>query len=473
MAGSARGAGLNRTLVGGLVLQMVALSALTLEKPSWARALSVAFVMAMQALSGVAKDLTKMSSKSAVKTVAGDGSLFRLVAILTGSKNALKGVGFFLGAALLAWVGYDGALWLMVGALAITVVMLLVFLNEDIGKSKKKPPLRSLLSKSTAINRLSAARFFLFGSRDIWFVVALPVALTDELGWSHTGVGGFLALWVIGYGIVQSFAPRLVARGGRRIDEVRATWQWAIVLAIVSGLIAFLVAIDVGRTLAIVGGLIVFGVVFAMNSSLHSFLVLAYSDDDEVALDVGFYYSANAAGRFVGTLLSGLLYLWGGLPVALWGSTGFVALTCSCPAATTDARRRGGVARLRRRRRLTRRPRSTSGPGGGGGHTKVRGAAPAGVSARGGQGGGVVGGGDRVVAGRPTGGEQEQGGGGQADEPGTAGRREHDRLPPFVPRRAAGTGCRSDRAVGRTVGNGPEWSMNGAGPWPHTGAKGS
>jgi predicted MFS family arabinose efflux permease len=319
--------GLNRTLVAGLGLQIAALGALTFESPSWERWLSVAFVMAMQALSGVAKDLTKMSSKSAVKTVAGDGSLFRLVAILTGSKNALKGVGFFLGAALLAGLGYDGALWTMAAALGITVVALLIFLNEDIGKSKKKPPLRAVLSKSSAINRLSAARFFLFGSRDIWFVVALPVFLSDELGWSERGVGGFLAIWVIGYGIVQSYAPRLLARGGRRTDEVRASQHWALVLAVVSAVIAILVAADLAVTTAIVGGLIVFGVVFAMNSSLHSFLVLAFSDDDDVALDVGFYYSANAAGRFVGTLLSGLLYLWGDLAAALWGSAAFVVLT--------------------------------------------------------------------------------------------------------------------------------------------------
>ena len=315
--------GLNRTLVAGLGLQIVALAALTFESPSWQRWLSVTFVMAMQALSGIAKDLTKMSSKSAVKTVAGDGSLFHLVAILTGSKNALKGVGFFVGAALLSWLDYDGALWAMVVPLAITLVLL----DEDIGKSKKKPPLRSVLSKSSAINRLSAARFFLFGSRDIWFVVALPVFLTDELGWSERGVGGFLALWVIGYGIVQSFAPRFLARGGRQVDEVAATQHWALVLAAVSAVIAVFAAIEVAVTVAIVGGLIVFGVVFAMNSSLHSFLVLAFSDDDEVALDVGFYYSANAAGRLVGTLLSGLLYLWGDLPAALWGSAAFVVLT--------------------------------------------------------------------------------------------------------------------------------------------------
>lgn len=319
--------GLNRTLVAGLCIQIVALIALTFESPSWQTWVSVTFVMAMQALSGIAKDLTKMSSKSAVKTVAGDGSLFRLVAILTGSKNALKGVGFFVGAALLSSIGYDGALWAMAAALAITVVCMVVLLNEDIGTSKRKPPLRSVLSKSSAINRLSAARFFLFGSRDIWFVVALPVFLADELGWSERDVGGFLAVWVIGYGVVQSFAPTFLARGGREVDEVRAAQQWALALAGVSASIAVLVALDVAVTTAIVGGLVVFGVVFAMNSSLHSFLVLVFSDDDEVALDVGFYYSANAAGRLVGTLLSGVLYLWGDLTAALWGSAAFVVLT--------------------------------------------------------------------------------------------------------------------------------------------------
>ncbi|MDH4365688.1 MAG: organoarsenical effux MFS transporter ArsJ [Acidimicrobiia bacterium] len=319
--------GLNRTLVAGLGLQVVTLAALTAQQPSWARWLSVTYVMGLQALSGVAKDLTKMSSKSAVKTVAGDGSLFRLVAVLTGSKNALKGVGFFVGSVLLAGLGFDGALWAMAGVLTVVVAVLLVALNEDIGRAKRKPPLRSVLSKSTAINRLSAARFFLFGSRDIWFVVAVPVFLAERLGWADQAVGGFLAVWVIGYGVIQSAAPRLLTAGGRAPDEVRAAREWAIALGGVSAVIAVLVAFDIEPTAAIVGGLIVFGVVFALNSSLHSFLVLAYSSDEEVALDVGFYYSANAAGRLVGTLLSGLLYLWGGLPAALWGSTGFVALT--------------------------------------------------------------------------------------------------------------------------------------------------
>ena len=337
--------GLNRTLLTGLGLQVVALVGLTFFDPSWVEWAGVAFVMGLQALSGVAKDLTKMSSKSAVKFIAGDGALFRLVAILTGSKNALKGAGFFLGAALLSWIGYDAALWSMAVMIAVVLIVISVMLDEDIGRAKRKPPLRSILAKSTAINRLSAARFFLFGSRDIWFVVALPIFLDDVLGWSYEGIGAFLAAWVIGYGIVQSFAPRVLRRSIASVDaEIGAARTWAFLLGIVSAAMSVGVAADVAVTAVVVGGLIVFGVVFAINSSLHSYLILAYSDGDDVSLDVGFYYSANAAGRLVGTLLSGVLYLRGGLEAALWGSTVFVAvtwlLTLRLPALTASDEQR-------------------------------------------------------------------------------------------------------------------------------------
>jgi predicted MFS family arabinose efflux permease len=322
--------GLNKTLISGLGLQIIALLALTLQDASWETWLSVTYVMAAQALSGVAKDLTKMSSKSAVKTVAGEteGALFRLVAILTGSKNALKGVGFFLGSALLAWLGYDTSLFVMAAVLAAVVVALVILLDEDIGKAKKKAPLRSIFSKSTAVNRLSFARFFLFGSRDIWFVVAVPVFLSTELGWSHQGVGGFLAAWVIGYGIVQSFAPRVIRMyQPRSVSEVVASRLWALLLAMVTATLAIISAFDDVRTAGIIIGLVIFGIIFAVNSSIHSYLILAYSDEDNVVMDVGFYYSSNAAGRFIGTLLSGIFYVWGGLTLALWGSTIFVIVT--------------------------------------------------------------------------------------------------------------------------------------------------
>ena len=320
--------GLNRTLVAGLGLQVIALVGLTFHDASWVEWASVSFVMGLQALSGVAKDLTKMSSKSAVKFIAGDGALFRLVAILTGSKNALKGAGFFVGAVLLSWIGYDAALWSMAAMIAVALVAVGVLLDEDIGRAKAKPNLRSILSKSVAVNRLSAARFFLFGSRDIWFVVAVPVFLDEVLGWSFEGIGAFLAAWVIGYGVVQSFAPRMLS-GARtsRDAEIAAARSWSLVLGVVSASIAVGVALHVADTVVVVGGLIVFGIVFALNSSLHSYLILAYSEGDDVSLDVGFYYSANATGRLVGTLLSGLLYLWGGVELALWGSTAFVVIT--------------------------------------------------------------------------------------------------------------------------------------------------
>ena len=320
--------GLNRTLLVGLGLQIVALVGLTFHDPSWVEWARWRSSWVLQALSGVAKDLTKMSSKSAVKFVAGEGALFRLVAILTGSKNALKGVGFFLGAALLSWIGYDAALWSMAALIAVALVAVGLLLDEDIGRAKVKPKLRSILSKSTAINRLSAARFFLFGSRDIWFVVALPVFLDRRARLVHTDRSADSS--PPGSSATASssrshLASATLARERRRRDRRRS--RLGVRARLVSAAMAVGVALDVAVTAVVVGGLIVFGVVFALNSSLHSYLILAYCDGDDVSLDVGFYYSANAAGRLVGTLLSGVLYLWGGLEAALWGSAAFVAIT--------------------------------------------------------------------------------------------------------------------------------------------------
>lgn len=324
--------GLNRTLYAGLTIQVVALFLLSLEDPSWAEALSVVWVMGAQALAGIAKDLTKMSSKSAIKLVVGgaddqqhQSALFRWVAILTGSKNALKGVGFFVGGALLAWVGFDDALRIMAVALIVVLVAVALLLRQDIGRSNKPQPFAAVFSKSSAINRLSIARFFLFGARDIWFVVALPIYLDEQLGWSFEGIGAFLAAWVIGYGVVQSAAPKILA--GSAAQDVGSARRLALALAGVSVVIAAMLSADLWAEGAIVGGLIVFGAVFALNSSIHSYLILAYSNDDDVAMDVGFYYSANAAGRLVGTLLSGVVYLLGGLAAALWTSAGFLVAT--------------------------------------------------------------------------------------------------------------------------------------------------
>jgi predicted MFS family arabinose efflux permease len=326
--------GLKVTLFAGLVTQIAALTMLSFIQPGWVAAMSVAYVMAAQALSGIAKDLTKMSSKSAVKLLvqtndhdqsASERQLFKWVAILTGSKNALKGAGFLLGGLLLGWIGFAPSLWAMAGGLALILFAGFIWLKQDLGKSKQKVKLSQLFSKSREINILSAARFFLFASRDIWFVVGLPIFLKETLGWSFAGVGGFMAAWVIGYGFVQASAPAFVRRGGAD-GGARAALSWGFMLVIVTTAIAASVHFDYYPKIAILGGLAIFGVVFAVNSAVHSYLILAYTDSDKVALNVGFYYMANACGRLVGTLLSGVLYVMAGLPGCLWASAGFVLM---------------------------------------------------------------------------------------------------------------------------------------------------
>ncbi|MCP5373023.1 MAG: organoarsenical effux MFS transporter ArsJ [Hyphomicrobiales bacterium] len=324
--------GLKVTLYAGLAVQIVALALLSLARPEWALAVSVAYVMGCQALSGVAKDLTKMSSKSAVKLVVregGEGLLFKWVALLTGSKNALKGLGFFLGGVLLGGLGFQWALWAMAAMLALVLVAALGTLKGDLGRTKQKPGARQLFSKSREINVLSAARLFLFGARDVWFVVGVPVFLSAVLGWSFAQVGGFMAAWVIGYGIVQAAAPRFLRNAGSAASGALAARVWGFVLAALPALIALGLQAGLDARWLVLGGLGLFGVVFAMNSAVHSFLILAYSDHDKVALNVGFYYMANAAGRLLGTLLSGLVYQAAGLAACLWVSALMVAIAAA------------------------------------------------------------------------------------------------------------------------------------------------
>jgi predicted MFS family arabinose efflux permease len=316
--------GLRFTLVVGLGLQVVALAMLAMLNREWSLQLSVAYVMGCQALSGIAKDLTKMSAKSAVKVLVpkGDESgLFKWVALLTGSKNALKGAGFFVGAVLLSQFGFRGALLSMSAAVLMILALVMVFLPGSIGQAKSKPPFTGLLSNSSAINRLSAARLALFASRDAWFVVSVPIFLASVLGWSFTQVGAFLALWVIGYGAVQGTAPtvmRLLFRD--QSPGPYTAMVLGVTLAVVTALIPIGFGIGLTQSTVMLAGLALFGVVFALNSSVHSYLVLAYSDADKVSLSVGFYYMANAAGRLLGTLLSGVLYQLGGVTAALWGA---------------------------------------------------------------------------------------------------------------------------------------------------------
>ena len=328
--------GLRLTLWSGTLMQVAALLMLIPVTDTWPKWWSVAYVMVAQAISGIAKDLNKMSAKSAIKTVVpetpedqsrGDTQLFKWVAILTGSKNALKGVGFFLGGLLLTSIGFNAAVGTMAAGLFAAFLLTLV-LPADIGRMKQKPKFTALLSKSRGINVLSLARFFLFGARDVWFVVALPVFLQAALGWRFWEVGGFMGLWVIGYGIVQAAAPSLRRSWGQHNPPgVAAVEFWSALLTAIPALIAIALWRQVAHPgVAIVVGLAVFGVVFAMNSSIHSYMVLAYTDAESVSLNVGFYYMANAAGRLAGTLLSGALFLSGGMQACLWMSSLLVAL---------------------------------------------------------------------------------------------------------------------------------------------------
>ena len=317
--------GLNRTMNIGLFMQVLALSML-LVPAGW---LVVPWVMAAQALSGIGKDLNKMSAKSSIKLlVPGDrqATLFRWVAALTGSKNALKGIGFFLGGALLSAVGFKAAVACMAIALALVWVSSMLLLKRDLGRAKTKPKFSEIFSKSRAVNVLSAARLFLFGARDVWFVVALPVFLSQTLGWDFWQVGGFLAAWVIGYGIVQALAPAFTKRRDGRLPDGRSAFGWATVLSLVPALMAWLLVTGAAAQPVLAGGLMLFGVLFAVNSSLHSYLIVRYADEDAVSLDVGFYYMANALGRLLGTVLSGWVFQISGLAACLAVSAAFVCL---------------------------------------------------------------------------------------------------------------------------------------------------
>lgn len=345
--------GLAATLYGGLTLQIGALVALTQLDPGWSIPVSVAFVMAVQGLSGVAKDLAKMSSKSAVKLLAptDQGGLFRWVAVLTGSKNAVKGLGFFIGAALLALAGFKAAVWVMAGVLAVILVAVVLFLPAGLpGRMKSEEAWGGWRSRDARVNRLSLARLFLFGARDVWFVVGVPVyfqaVLSDGTPEGRREafflIGGFLALWIIAYGLVQALAPRILgAKHQPEADMVRKAIRWAGLLVPIPFLLAGAawLAGSPGPWLTgtLVLGLILFGFVFAVNSSVHSYLILAFGSAERITRDVGFYYMSNAAGRLVGTLLSGLSYQIGGLALCL-ATAGVMAL-----ASWLAARRLGSL----------------------------------------------------------------------------------------------------------------------------------
>jgi MFS family permease len=338
--------GLKITLFMGLAVQVVALLMLGFAPASL---LVVPYVMASQAFSGIAKDLTKMSSKSAVKLVVPENdqsSLYRWVAILTGSKNALKGVGFFLGGLLLTLFGFQTAALALAALVLVALMATSSLMHGHLGRPDKSAKFKQMFSNNRAVNILAAARIFLFAARDVWFVVGLPFFLYSELGWSFWAVGALLAVWVIGYGAVQAAAPRFVRRRGHGPDgepDGRTAAWLALGVALCPAVMAGALNAGVDPTVVILGGLIPFGIAFAMNSAVHSYLILAYADSDKVAMNVGFYYMANAIGRLAGTILSGLLYQWHGLTACLWVSAAFLIaaglLSLLLPAETAKSTR--------------------------------------------------------------------------------------------------------------------------------------
>ncbi len=318
--------GLNKTMHIGMGLQIVALLMLTTSEV-W---LSVPYVMAAQALSGIAKDLNKMSAKASVKLLANSGDdsrLFKMVSALTGSKNALKGAGFFVGAGLLEWLGFRGALLCLAGLLSVVLTATMISLPAGVGKLSNKPKFSQVFSNTPAINWLAAARFFLFASRDVWFVVALPVFLYAELGFSFTAVGSVIAIWVIGYGVIQSLSPQLLGYSSAQSSPTGlAAFFWVTCLTGMPALIAIGLGLDWQKETVLLGGLFLFGVIFAINSAIHSYLILAYADHDRVSMEVGFYYMSNAAGRLLGTILSGFMYQSQGITGCLWMSSGLLVV---------------------------------------------------------------------------------------------------------------------------------------------------
>nr|WP_245218183.1 organoarsenical effux MFS transporter ArsJ [Ruegeria sp. HKCCE3926] len=343
--------GLTSTLYAGLGVQIVALLAMTQLNPNWTVAASVTFVMIVQGASGVAKDLAKMSSKSAVKLLAPSegGALFRWVAVLTGSKNAVKGLGFLLGAAMLATLGFLPAVLAMAAVLAVILVAVMLFMPAGLPKGRKGAKFSEVFSKSANVNWLSAARVFLFGARDVWFVVGIPIyfyaVLSDGTEQGNRAaffmIGTFMAVWIILYGAVQANAPRILRASDRTEgDLIRAARSWAAILFCVPAALTLAVLLSNGSetwlTLTLVVGLLVFGAIFAVNSSLHSYLILAFTRSERVTMDVGFYYMANATGRLAGTVLSGLTYQVGGLPMVLGTAAVMVGLAALTSGKLTD-----------------------------------------------------------------------------------------------------------------------------------------
>lgn len=323
--------GLKFTLISGLIIQILSLYLLSQLNQNWSQGFSVFYVLIVQGLSGVAKDLTKMSSKSAVKLLAPENnmSLFRWVAVLTGSKNTIKGLGFLVGSILLATLGFYKSLIFMTVIVSFILILALVLLKNDLFNIKKDVKFSDVFSKSRNINFLSAARVFLFGSRDVWFVVGLPIffynIFSDGSLESNQRafyiVGSIMAMWVIFYGLIQANSPKLFLKiNNMDPNLVQICKKWVCYLffnVIFLTLLFSVINEELLKNLIVFLGLFIFCFIFAVNSSIHSFLILKFSEKKNVTLDVGFYYMANATGRLAGTILSGLTFQLGGLTLSL------------------------------------------------------------------------------------------------------------------------------------------------------------
>lgn len=324
--------GLASTLYAGLSLQIIALLALLQLSPDWSIWASVTYVMFAQGLSGVAKDLSKMSAKSAVKLLAptADGGLFRWVAILTGSKNAVKGLGFFLGAAALGKFGFHAVVQGMAVFLGVILVILILRMPAGLPAGRRNTKFKEVFSRNKNVNWLSVARVFLFGARDVWFVVGIPIYFYAVLSDGSTEgnrnafflIGGFMAIWIILYGLVQGNAHKILRAATRGPSAlIQDAARWARILLSVPICLSLFLYLRPDATMpnatVVVIALLIFGAIFAVNSSLHSYLILEFSAGSRVTMDVGFYYMANACGRLIGTLLSGLSYQIGGVDACL------------------------------------------------------------------------------------------------------------------------------------------------------------
>ncbi len=332
--------GLNITLFSGLILQIISLLLLTQVNENWTILASVVFVMFVQGLSGVSKDLTKMSSKSAVKLLAPEKNtkLFKWVSFLTGSKNTVKGFGFFIGGLLLYLFDFQTSLVIMSIILFVVLIISYITIPKNLGTIDKKVKFSEVFSKNKNINFLSLSRVFLFGARDVWFVVGLPLFFYSILSDGSEGgnkiaffiIGSFLAFWIIIYGIIQTLTPKLTKNQISKTSSVQVAKNWSLYLFPIPIILFFLLKLhpynENFNLIITVIILLVFCIFFAINSSLHSFLILKFTDKKRVTLDVGFYYMSNAAGRLVGTLFSGLSYTFGGMEFCLFISSVFLLI---------------------------------------------------------------------------------------------------------------------------------------------------